>query len=584
MSKTKFQGGRFDRDDHHHDYGSDDWGVKLRGTDGNDVLTGTELNDNLFGGNGNDLLEGLGGNDKLYGGKGDDRLFGGDGNDRLDGGKGDDRLFGGDGNDKLEGGKGDDFLDGGAGNDRLDGGKGRDFVDGGAGNDIVMAGKGNDVANYTLAANLGAHDVYDGGKGFDTLQLTLTSAELASVQADIAAFEAFLACKENPQSDDGRTFQFQSIDLDVRNFEALDINMAPVAGDDVIGGTGGGAGAIRVAVVGGSQASSYVAAAGQLDITKFDADPKLYTDFADFDAWKTELANYDVVVLGDAGFGTDYGDTPLFSALVDFVNAGGGVITTGGFAQLLQDPSPLGTARAAADYISPVAGSGFLTVDIGSTITILAEHPITHGVSSYVVHATNHELAAAIDSGATSLASESDSTGAIGEAIVYAEVGVNGGLTAYLGSRHMGDPFFTNPDPDPAAVTIRNDDADKIFEQAVAWAAGDRSGSAPATDEDHALVIDDALLLANDTDADLGDVLAIYLDSLQMTSDRGAAISLDANGDIVYNPTLSQELQGLQAGQIVADSFDYTVSDGHGGTDIATVSLTVAGLADPLIV
>jgi VCBS repeat-containing protein len=69
-----------------------------------------------------------------------------------------------------------------------------------------------------------------------------------------------------------------------------------------------------------------------------------------------------------------------------------------------------------------------------------------------------------------------------------------------------------------------------------------------------------------------------------MTSARGAAISLDANGDIVYDPTMAQKLQDLSAGEIVADSFDYTVSDGHGGTDIATVSLTVAGIADPLIV
>jgi len=134
-------------------------------------------------------------------------------------------------------------------------------------------------------------------------------------------------------------------------------------------------------------------------------------------------------------------------------------------------------------------------------------------------------------------------------------------------------------------TSLRTDgsDADKIFEQAVAWAAGDRSGSSAATDKDTPLTIDDKVLLANDTDADPEDILAIYLDSLQMTSAKGAAISLDANGDIVYDPTMAQKLQDLSAGEIVTDSFDYTVSDGHGGTDIGTVSLTVAGLAEPLI-
>ncbi len=553
MSRNKHHGGKSGHDDHHHDHGSDGRGVRLKGTNGDNVLTGTEGNDELEGGKGDDLLAGLGGNDELEGGKGDDRLLGGDGNDRLDGDKG------------------------------------SDFVDGGAGNDIVKAGKGNDVANYTLAANPGAHDVYDGGKGIDTLQLTLTSAELAraDVQADIAAFEAFLARKENSHCDDGRTFQFQSFDLDVRNFEALDINRAPVAGDDDIGGTGGGAGAIRVAVVGGSSSSSYEAAAAQLrDTTVFDFDVTAILDNSTI-VWEIELEKYDVVVLGDAGFGTDYGNTPLFSALVDFVDAGGGVITTGGFAQVLTLLP--GAVRTDADSISPVAGSGFDIADGGSTITILEVHPITDGLSSYVVNAVNHEIAQAVDvdvdvdgdgvvdvgSGATILAFHASEDKA---AIAFNEVG--DGRTAYLGSRHMGDPFFT----DTGAVTIRNDDSDKIFEQAVAWAAGDRSGSSAATDEDTALVIDDALLLVNDTDADAGDVLAIYLDSLQMTSARGAAISQDANGDIVYDPTMAQELQDLSAGEIVADSFDYTVSDGHGGTDIATVSLTVAGLADSLIV
>ncbi len=49
--------------------------------------------------------------------------------------------------------------------------------------------------------------------------------------------EAFLACKANPYGDSGRTFHFQTFDLDVRDFEALEIrlvggNAAPVARDD----------------------------------------------------------------------------------------------------------------------------------------------------------------------------------------------------------------------------------------------------------------------------------------------------------------------------------------------------------------
>lgn len=62
----------------------------IRGTSGNDVLTGTPLADSIFGYAGDDLLLGLAGNDTLDGGIG---------NDTLDGGLGIDSLIGGSGND-----------------------------------------------------------------------------------------------------------------------------------------------------------------------------------------------------------------------------------------------------------------------------------------------------------------------------------------------------------------------------------------------------------------------------------------------------------------------------------------------------
>ena len=518
----------------------------------------------------------------LIGTRDDDPLTGTDGKDIIRGRKGDDHIDGGAGNDLLFGDQGDDFVFGGLGNDVLFGGKGNDFLDGGAGNDIVMAGKGNDVANYTLAANQGAHDVYDGGKGLDTLQLTLTSAERArvDVQADIAAFEAFLAREANSHCDDDRTFQFQSIDLDVRNFEALKIveiggNTAPDAIDDDL------IAQIRVAVVGGSGDSSYKSAANQLiESSEFAFDVTAILDNPNI-VWETELANYDVVVLGASGTGFDYVNTSLFSALERFVNDGGGVITTGGFAELLtQLPEAVGTA---ADIITPITANGFDVAGGGSMITIDGVHEITAGVGgSYdvVLDAPNHELATAgilgpviepaIDSGATVLAYHENVNRA---AIVVDEVG--DGRTAYLGSRHMADPGFG----DMQSLRTNGGDADKIFEQAVAWAAGDRGVT---IDRVGKVTIDPARLLANDSDVDTGDALAIDMDSFPTTSTNGAAISFDANGDIVYKLAV-QDLPDFMAGQVVNDSFIYTVSDGNGGTDIATVNLAIAGLNDILI-
>jgi VCBS repeat-containing protein len=95
--------------------------------------------------------------------------------------------------------------------------------------------------------------------------------------------------------------------------------------------------------------------------------------------------------------------------------------------------------------------------------------------------------------------------------------------------------------------------------------------------EDSTLSVSAATLLANDTDADKGDVLSIK--SVTATSAHGAAISL-SDGNIVYDPTSAHDIQALAAGQTLTDTFTYTVSDNHGGTDTATVQLLVAGIND----
>ena len=59
---------------------------------GDNTVTGTSLDDQLFGDNGNDLLLGLGDNDVLDGGRGNDTLDGGIGSDWMTGGAGLDRF------------------------------------------------------------------------------------------------------------------------------------------------------------------------------------------------------------------------------------------------------------------------------------------------------------------------------------------------------------------------------------------------------------------------------------------------------------------------------------------------------------
>ncbi|MCD2175782.1 VCBS domain-containing protein [Rhizobium sp. C4] len=86
-----------------------------------------------------------------------------------------------------------------------------------------------------------------------------------------------------------------------------------------------------------------------------------------------------------------------------------------------------------------------------------------------------------------------------------------------------------------------------------------------------------ASLLGNDTDGD-GDTLSIT--GVSPTSALGAAVALNGDGTISIDPRSVTALQALGAGERLADTFTYTISDGHGGTDTATVNLTYRGVND----
>ncbi|MBJ7469870.1 MAG: hypothetical protein JHD16_01145 [Solirubrobacteraceae bacterium] len=155
--------------------------VVIGGTPGNDVLTGTEVGESIYGRAGDDLINAGGGDDELDGGPGSDTLRGGDGVDVVSyagkagveasiNGAADDGipgekdnigpdvedLYGGDGDDKLTGSNGPNTIDGGPGADRVTGGPGADVLFGGDGDDVIDArdgevdrlecGAGNDTA------------------------------------------------------------------------------------------------------------------------------------------------------------------------------------------------------------------------------------------------------------------------------------------------------------------------------------------------------------------------------------------------------------------------------------------------------
>ncbi len=92
-----------------------------------------------------------------------------------------------------------------------------------------------------------------------------------------------------------------------------------------------------------------------------------------------------------------------------------------------------------------------------------------------------------------------------------------------------------------------------------------------ADEDGPAITID---VLANDSDADLSDVLSV--DSLNTTGTLG---SVTNNGtDVTYDP--NGAFESLAVGETATDTFSYTITDGQGGYDTATVTVTIHGQND----
>ncbi|NEQ97322.1 MAG: hypothetical protein F6K30_11450 [Cyanothece sp. SIO2G6] len=165
----------------------------IRGRDGDDTLEGGDDGDFLNGDRGNDIVRGDAGNDVVRGSGGNDRLFGGDNRDRLVGNAGNDRLVGETGNDRLLGGTGDDRLLGNAGNDRLFGNGGNDQLQGGLGNDRLSGGGGSDI--FILAQGEGTDQIRDFNIRQDVIGLAngLSFADLTLEGREILAGDEVLA-------------------------------------------------------------------------------------------------------------------------------------------------------------------------------------------------------------------------------------------------------------------------------------------------------------------------------------------------------------------------------------------------------
>ncbi|AFY35187.1 calcium-binding protein [Calothrix sp. PCC 7507] len=103
-----------------------------------------------------------------------------------------------------------------------------------------------------------------------------------------------------------------------------------------------------------------------------------------------------------------------------------------------------------------------------------------------------------------------------------------------------------------------------------------------STDE-HFVLSENILTSDADIELDLMTVTAVNGNAAnvgtEITLDSGALLTLNSDGTFDYDP--NGQFESLSKGTSATDSFDYTVSDSYGATDIASVTVTINGAEIP---
>ncbi|HET9665256.1 MAG TPA: Ig-like domain-containing protein, partial [Desertimonas sp.] len=122
----------------------------------------------------------------------------------------------------------------------------------------------------------------------------------------------------------------------------------------------------------------------------------------------------------------------------------------------------------------------------------------------------------------------------------------------------------------PDSITFRASDG-TLTDDAVVTITVTPVNDAPVAGDDEATTTEDTpvdvAVLANDTDADGGTLIVT-----DFTQPEQGTVSANANGTLEYAP--NADFHG-------SDSFTYTISDGQGGSDTASVFVTVTPVNDP---
>jgi VCBS repeat-containing protein len=613
----------------------------ITGNGADNVLNGMAGNDRLLGGAGNDTLDGGQGADALEGGVGNDTYVvdnagdtvienAGEGVDTVQSGIAytltanvenltltgsanidgtgnalDNVITGNGGNNVLNGMDGNDTLVGGAGNDTLVGGAGVDSLQGGAGDDtyiiddadtiVEAAGGGTDTAqssiSLTLAANVenlvltGSQDlngtgnalnnaitgnaganVLDGGAGADTLA---GGAGDDTYIVDNAADVIVEASGNGIDTVNASASYTLSANLEKLVLTgSANINGTGSADDNTLAGNGGANildGGLGNDYLDGGAGNDTLLGGGGNDTLDGGSGADLLQGGDGNDSYLVDNAGDTIVEASGAGIDTAYASVSYtVGANVErLILAGSGNID--------------GTGNAGDNAITGNGGDNTLSG--------------MDGADTLAGGAGNDTLLGGAGND-TYLFQRGDGADRIIDSQGSDALHLGGGLTAAdVHAEQQGNDLVLSVPGTADSITLVDwlsqsegvshivfDDGTSIDKPGIKSLLN----SAPTAKDDSLVAHEDGgvvsipvtQLVANDTDPDAGDVL--HLGSIG-TSSLGASVSW--NGDTL-DYDIGNRYQELAQGEVLKDSFTYTVVDKMGATSTAVVNVDIVGTND----
>ena len=309
------------------------------------------------------------------------------------------------------------------------------------------------------------------------------------------------------------------------------------------------------------------------------------------------------VITDDTGAGVDSdadGDTLSTIAQTDTAGTTGGLFSLDTAGNVTFDPNgafddlAVGESRDTSfTYTLSDGEGGTDTATVTVTVTGVNDAPVVVGGSEIADTSGNDgETITAID--VTTAFSDPDTT----DTLTYTATGLPAGLTLNATTGLISgtiDPSASQGGPlsdGVYTVEVTADDGNggtvtDSFTYTVSNTTPNAIDDAATTDQD-SVVSGDVTpgTLGQDSDAD-GDPLtvvqidgAVFTPGNAVTLPSGALVTMQSDGSFDYDP--NGVFDSLGSGESTTDSFTYQISDGEGGLDTATVTITINGLDDAL--